>query len=65
MIYFDLSARRALLRRLHDRMREGAWLLLGHSESLINVTTAFRLRHFKNDMVYQKQVDSVSPGSRP
>jgi len=54
MIYFDLPARRALLRRLHDRMREGAWLLLGHSESLLNVTADFELVHLTADLVYRK-----------
>ncbi len=54
MIYFDLSARRTLLRRLHDRMREGAWLLLGHSESLLNVTADFELVHLTSDLVYRK-----------
>ena len=27
---------------------------LGHAESLMNVSTAFNLKHLKNDMVYQK-----------
>ncbi|HTP65096.1 MAG TPA: protein-glutamate O-methyltransferase CheR, partial [Geobacteraceae bacterium] len=35
-------------------MRDGGFLLLGHSESLMNISTAFTLRHLKNDMVYQK-----------
>ena len=35
---------------------------MGHSESLMNITTAFRLRHFKNDMVYEKplKLDTVA-----
>jgi chemotaxis protein methyltransferase CheR len=32
----------------------GGYLLLGHSESLINLTTAFELVHLKHDMVYRK-----------
>ena len=54
MIYFDLGSRRALLNRLHGKMRDGAWLLLGHSESLINVTADFELVHLTNDLVYRK-----------
>ena len=54
MIYFDLSARRTLLRRLHEKMRAGAWLLLGHSESLLNVTADFELVHLTSDLVYRK-----------
>jgi chemotaxis protein methyltransferase CheR len=37
-----------------NRLREGGYLLLGHSESLINISNAFVLRTLKNDMVYQK-----------
>ncbi len=54
MIYFDLPARRALLKRLHQKMREGGWLLLGHSESLLNVTADFELVHLRHDLVYRK-----------
>jgi chemotaxis protein methyltransferase CheR len=54
MIYFDLAARRALLQRLHEKMRDGAWLLLGHSESLLNVTADFELVHLTSDLVYRK-----------
>ncbi len=54
MIYFDLPARRAVLRRLHEKMRGGAWLLLGHSESLLNVTADFELVHLTSDLVYRK-----------
>jgi chemotaxis protein methyltransferase CheR len=54
IIYLDLVARRSLLRRLHQRMREGAWLLLGHSESLLNVTADFELVHLTSDLVYRK-----------
>jgi chemotaxis protein methyltransferase CheR len=32
----------------------GGYLLLGHSESLLNVSTAFDLVHLENDMVYRK-----------
>jgi chemotaxis protein methyltransferase CheR len=54
MIYFDLASRRALLRRLYQRMRPGAWLLLGHAESLLNVTADFDLVHLTSDLVYRK-----------
>jgi chemotaxis protein methyltransferase CheR len=54
MIYFDLSARRRALRRLHDKLRPGGWLLLGHSESLLNVTADFELVHLTNDLVYRR-----------
>lgn len=54
IIYFDLEAKKRVIRALHDRLRPGGYLFLGHSESLMNISTDFRLRHFKNDMLYQK-----------
>ncbi len=54
MIYFDLAARRRVVRSFHDRLEDGGFLLLGHSESLLNVTADFELVHFKNDLVYRK-----------
>jgi chemotaxis protein methyltransferase CheR len=54
MIYFDLPARKRVLRTFHERLRDGGWLLLGHSESLINVTADFEIVHLKSDLVYRK-----------
>ncbi len=54
MIYFDLSARRKMLRLFHERLRPGGWLLLGHSESLFNATTDFEIAHLGHDLAYRK-----------
>jgi len=54
MIYFDHPSRRKVINMFHERLVDGGYLLLGHAESLINISTAFNLRHFKYDMVYQK-----------
>ncbi|MCX5720179.1 MAG: protein-glutamate O-methyltransferase CheR [Nitrospirae bacterium] len=56
LIYFDQTSKKKLAETFHNRLVDGGYLLLGHAESLINVTTAFTLRHFKYDMVYQKPV---------
>ncbi|MGC4113130.1 MAG: protein-glutamate O-methyltransferase CheR [Myxococcales bacterium] len=56
MIYFDLPARRRVLKSFHGRLVPGGFLLLGHSESLIHVTADFELVHLKNDLVYRKPV---------
>ena len=61
IIYFDMAARKRVIESFHSALYEGGFLLLGHSESLMNITTSFTLRHFKNDMVYQKP-DSFSHG---
>jgi chemotaxis protein methyltransferase CheR len=54
MIYFDLPARRRVVRMFHQKLRPGGHLLLGHSESLLHVTADFELVHLRNDLVYRK-----------
>lgn len=54
LIYFDNESRRKVIEHFYDRLNDGGFLLLGHAESLINISTAFTLKHLKNDMVYQK-----------
>ncbi|HSN16006.1 MAG TPA: CheR family methyltransferase, partial [Anaeromyxobacteraceae bacterium] len=54
MIYFDLPARQRVLRGLHRILRGGGFLLLGHAESLLNVTADFELFHLEEEMVYRK-----------
>src|SRR5947209_551599 len=43
MIYFDVEARRRVLRHFYEKLVEGGYLFLGHSENLINVTADFEL----------------------
>ncbi len=54
LIYFDPHARRSAINLFHERLYPGGVLLLGHSESLLNVSTAFELLHLKEDLVYRK-----------
>jgi chemotaxis protein methyltransferase CheR len=54
LIYFDNVSRRRVIENFYNRLVDGGYLLLGHAESLINISTAFHLKHLKNDMVYQK-----------
>jgi chemotaxis protein methyltransferase CheR len=54
IIYFDQAAKKRVIESFHSALYDGGFLLLGHSESLMNITTLFTLRHFKNDMIYQK-----------
>jgi chemotaxis protein methyltransferase CheR len=56
IIYFDREAKKKVIESFHDKLRDGGYLLLGHSESLINISNAFVLRTLRNDMVYQKPV---------
>ena len=54
LIYFDHPSRKKVIEMFYERLVEGGYLLLGHAESLINISTAFTLKHLKYDMVYQK-----------
>jgi len=54
IIYFDEASKKVVVGSFYNRLIEGGYLLLGHSESLISLSTQFKLRHLKNDMVYQK-----------
>jgi chemotaxis protein methyltransferase CheR len=54
IIYFDDMSKRAVVNTFYNRLVDGGYLLLGHSESLISLSTQFKLKHLKNDMVYQK-----------
>jgi chemotaxis protein methyltransferase CheR len=54
IIYFDSETKRRVITGFSDRIRPGGYLLLGHSESLINLSNEFQLRHLRHDMVYRK-----------
>jgi len=54
LIYFDNASRKKVIDNFYERLAEGGYLLLGHAESLINVSTAFTLKHLRYDMVYEK-----------
>jgi chemotaxis protein methyltransferase CheR len=54
MIYFAPEARKRALQVLHRKLGEGGFLLLGHSENLINVTADFELVQLKRDLVYRR-----------
>jgi chemotaxis protein methyltransferase CheR len=58
LIYFDEASRRRVIEMFYERLLPGGYLLLGHSESLLNVSTAFELVHLREDLVYRKPVTS-------
>lgn len=62
IIYFDMPAKKRVIENFYNTLQPGGFLLLGHSESLMNITTAFKLRHFKNDMVYEKPLKPEAVG---
>lgn len=54
IIYFDATGKKRVIDTFYQRLRPEGFLLLGHSESLMNISNAFSLRHFTHDMVYQR-----------
>lgn len=54
IIYFSPESRQKLIAMFHRKLRPGGYLLLGHSESLVNLSTDFELVALKNDIVYRK-----------
>lgn len=55
IIYFDMEAKVKVVERFYDKLNNGGYLLLGHSESLISITEKFRLIHLPSDLVYRKE----------
>jgi chemotaxis protein methyltransferase CheR len=65
IIYFDTPVRKRVIDLFWRCLRPGGYLLLGHSESLMNLSTAFSLRHLRHDIVYEKKERSDGNGTRP
>lgn len=59
LIYFNDSARRRVIESFYERLYPGGHLMLGHSESLLNASTAFELAHLSGDLAYRKPIDPV------
>lgn len=57
MIYFAKKSREQLLQEFLERLRPGGYLLLGHSESLVNLSTGFELIPLKRGIVYRKPLN--------
>lgn len=60
IIYFDIKAKKKVIQGFYDKLDSGGYLLLGHSESLMNISALFDLKHLKNDLVYQKPLTKPS-----
>ena len=61
IIYFGSEAKRLVVDQFYDLLNPGGYLLLGHSESLMSISTQFELVHLKNDLVYRKGPRESSP----
>ncbi len=54
LMYLSADARQRIVEAFYDALVPGGYLLLGHSESLLNVTTRFDLVHLSKDLVYRR-----------
>ena len=54
IIYLANDAREKIIDLFYTNLRSGGYLFLGHSESLAAFYSRFKLRHLRNEMVYQK-----------
>ena len=61
LIYFDAETKRRVISTYEEKLRPGGHLLLGHSESLINLSTSLELRHLRQDMVYRRPFGATRP----
>lgn len=54
LIYFDDQSRREVALSFYRSLEPGGFIFLGHSESMSRITPIFRLRRFKEAIIYQK-----------
>ena len=54
IIYFDQETKERVIRTFYDHLEPGGYLLLGHSESLVTLSSAFELCHLRRDLVYRR-----------
>lgn len=64
IIYFDPPAKKKIVESFYHRLRPEGFLLLGHSESLLNISNDFAPRHFRRDLVYQRPATRFDVESR-
>lgn len=62
LIYFDVRSRKRVIDNLYQRLSPGGYLMLGHSESLLNLSTAFELVQLRDDLVYRRPIGSERSG---
>jgi chemotaxis protein methyltransferase CheR len=62
LIYFDDDARRRVISMFYERLHPGGYLLLGHSDSLLQFTTAFELAHLSGDLAFRKPLTADHQG---
>lgn len=55
MIYFDDAVKKKVVNHFYDVLKVSGYLIIGHSESLHNITRAFKIVHFPGALAYKKE----------
>jgi len=55
IIYFDDAMKKQVINSFYDNLLPGGYLIIGHSESLHNITRAFKPIHFPGAIIYKKE----------
>lgn len=55
IIYFDDEMKKQVISAFYDNLLPGGYLIIGHSESLHNISRAFKPIHYPGAIIYQKE----------
>ena len=55
IIYFDDEMKKHVINEFYDNLLPGGYLIIGHSESLHNITRAFKPIHYPGSIIYKKE----------
>lgn len=55
IIYFDDEMKKQVINSYYDNLLPGGYLIIGHSESLHNITRAFKPIHYPGAIIYKKE----------
>lgn len=61
LIYFDQTSRMKVLNSIYERLERGGYLFLGHSESLLQSSTAFEIVQLTSDIAYRRPIPYTRP----
>lgn len=56
IIYFDDEMKKQVINAYYDNLKPGGFLIIGHSESLHNISRAFKPIHYPGAIIYQKEL---------
>ena len=55
IIYFDDEMKKKVIGAFYDNLQPGGYMLIGHSESLHNITRSFKPIHYPGAIMYKKE----------